>query len=128
MAGVLHIWTEENKQLKLMNFFSEEGFVAYGVPQGSVLCPVLFLVYINKLCEAKLNGKVTAFADDAALTYSHSDSNQIQLLIDEDLKTINVWFEKQFLPSSGESKYMTFNIRKDVSLNEDVIYHTFKCS
>ena len=45
--------------------------ITFGVLQGSVLGPTLFLVYLNDLCDLKLeNGITISYADDAALLFS----------------------------------------------------------
>jgi hypothetical protein len=102
--------------------------IEHGVPQGSVLGPILFLVYINDLCNANLYGKLTAFADDTALTYSDTDLKTIYSQMSIDLKILNYWFCKNFMVLSEKTKYMIFNLRSNSYFEHDLFYHSYLCS
>ena len=69
--------------------------VTSGIPQGSVLGPTLFVIYINDLPQ-NLNNKVQLFADDTKL-YGKSNTSQEQDLIQQDLNTLQEWSEKWLL-------------------------------
>lgn len=58
-------------------------YVNVGVLQGSVLEPILFLIFINSLFIQPLEGKITAFADDTALTYSFKSGFDLALEINK---------------------------------------------
>ena len=66
--------------------------VLSGVPQGSVLGPILFLVYINDL-EEGVTGKILKFADDTKLFRKVKEIGDKQNLQD-DMDTLVKWSEK----------------------------------
>jgi len=98
-------------------FYSQEAAVTSGVPQGSVLGPALFLVYINDLPEYTKHSKVRLFADDCILYKPVSKILDCQKL-QEDLAGLERW-EKDWLMRFNVSKcsIMSISNKKPPSLN-----------
>ena len=63
--------------------------VASGVPQGSVLGPMLFLLYINDINNA-IKSQIKLFADDSVL-YRNTRNQNDQVILQNDLDTISSW-------------------------------------
>ncbi len=70
--------------------------VTSGVPQGSVLGPVLFIIYINDL-DVELNNRIRKFADDTKIGNSVLTDEDRQSL-QEDLHKISVWSDRWEMP------------------------------
>jgi len=79
--------------------------VTSGVPQGSVLGPVLFLLYINDI-NHNINSNIKLFADDSVV-YREICSYNDHLLLQKDLDTLTTW---------AKTWLMDFNIKKCVLL------------
>ena len=72
------------------NTRSSSEFITAGVPQGSVLGPMLFLIYINDISEA-LSGIARLFADDTSLSFSSADPAEIERNLNQDLSKLSAW-------------------------------------
>ena len=75
----------------LSGYESSSRYVQVGVPQGSVLGPLLFLIYINDLNISVKNSIVHHFADDTNLLYINKSIKVISKKINYDLKGITNW-------------------------------------
>ena len=62
-----------------------------GVPQGSCLVPLLFLVYVNNLPRAVKNSTTFMYADDTSLCFKSKDLSWLNEALNEDLSRLDAW-------------------------------------
>ena len=67
--------------------------ITCGVPQGSILGPLLFLIYVNDLCSASNILDPIMFADDTNLFYSHQNISSLFMTVNNELDKIGEWFK-----------------------------------
>ena len=95
IKGNLLKWIENYlycRHQKVVNRYSSSSyvFVSAGLPQGSALAPLLFLVYINDIGD-RLLSLSRLFTDDSSFGYASQDENQIQYVINHDLHELGDW-------------------------------------
>ena len=97
--------------------------VLAGVPQGSILGPLLFLIYINELPEG-LESSVKLFADDTSLFSTVYDPNMSADQLEKDLKKISGWAYKWkmiFNPDLSKQAQEVIFSRKANKINHPTI-------
>ena len=114
--------TERSQYVVINDTISKTLRITTGVPQGSVLGPLLFLIYINDLSRATDTFKYILFADDTNLisntcsfknNSSQNNIDQISLNINVELGKISDWMSANKLSlNTSKSKFIIFSYRQ----------------
>ena len=107
---------------------STEADVLSGVPQGTVLGPLLFLAFINDLPEMTKHSDARLFADDCLL-YRHISSQQDSALLQQYLTALEGWettWQMQFHPQKCTVIRINSNRRRIINTNYQIHGHTLE--
>ena len=85
----INLDSKKNKSTELA--ISSISYIKCGVPQGSVLGPLLFLLYINGISESFHILKFFLFADDTTIFYSSKNAINNENILNKELEKISVW-------------------------------------
>lgn len=104
--------------VKLNNYASEYATVSNGVPQGSVLGPMLFSIYINDFDNCHESFSVR-FADDTSILLSGSNINELQHKANREVEQIANWLSSNKLAlNANKTTYIIIsNIKQEVNIN-----------
>ena len=96
--------------------------IVCGIPQGEILGPLLFIIYINDLPNASNLLKTFLFEDDTSLFYSHKDPNQLIHVMNCELSKISEWLKVNKLSLDvARTNYILFRPRQKPITVSDTI-------
>ena len=103
--------TKRQQSVSINGFKSNPKFIDFGVPQGSVLGPLLFLIYINDLHMSIKHSTVHHFADDTNLLFTTKSLKCILgSKINHDLKGLTDWLNANRISLNvGKTEYILFH-------------------
>ena len=105
--------------------FSAWDKITDGVPQGSVLGPLLFLIYINDLPET-VNGKTVTilFADDTSIIVKSSNLKDFQNNMAMAFNCVNQWFKINLLSINvDKTHYIQFKTKNKPTCDINIVYN-----
>jgi hypothetical protein len=98
--------------------------ITNGIPQGSILGTLLFLVYINDLPMATdSDSKFVLFADDTSIIITSPNRERLQIALNKTLSDINSWFQANFLLLNfNKTYYLQFQTKNYIDNTLDMNY------
>ena len=124
IRGTAQTWfknylTGRKQYVHINGIDSNENNIQFGVPQGSVMGPILFLLYINDMPNAT-SFFSSLFADDTMFTCSGSNLDLLKSFSNKELEKCKIWFQTNKLSLNvSKTKFMIFRSNKMPTIQEN---------
>ena len=115
-------FTNRTQRCSVNGCLSDLTTLKCGVPQGTILGPLLFLIYINDLPDCLSFSIPTMYADDTHITYAGSDLHLIQSSLSHDLEKLSKWLVSNRLTlNATKTEFMLIGSRQRLSTLSDTL-------
>ena len=130
MELIQNYLTNRKQVVKINDTYSEELTVEIGIPQGTILGPLLFIVFIDDLLRKDINGSIIAYADDTGLIIYGKNWKDLEKYAGIVLNDIACWLNVNGLTlNTDKTNYVIFsnNIIKRPNNFKIIIHKSDNC-
>ena len=102
------------QKTKFKHYTSTEETITSGVPQGSILGPILFICFTNDMPEIFKDVKIMSYADDTQILVSAKSSSQLKKMLENLIQTAQKWYmENSLLINASKTEIMLITRRRN---------------
>ena len=111
---------ERQQVVDIGGTLSKPTTITCGVPQGSILGPLLFLIYVNDI-SSSVTCKLLLYADDSALIVADKDTEVIQHRLSKELESIREWLiDNKLSLHLGKTESILFGSKRKLNKNKSI--------
>ena len=111
---------ERQQVVEISGTSSKPSTITCGVPQGSILGPLLFLIYVNDISSA-VKCKLLLYADDSALIVAGNNTEEIQHSLSRELESIREWLiDNKLSLHLGKTEAILFGSKRKLNKNQTI--------
>ena len=117
--------SDRKQQVKLGPHCSDWADIVKGVPQGSILGPLLFNIFINDIFHIVDQSSLYNYADDNTLSYSHCNPETVAQILQQDCLSVLLWFkDNQMKANPDKFQAISFGKKGNQQITEFTLGNT----
>ena len=131
VGGLKSYLSNRNQKCSVNGNLSSQRSLLCGIPQGTILRPLLFLIYINDLPNCLRHSQARMYANDSHLTFASNHVDDIEFHLNEDLANVSKWLicnrltlnqsKTEFLLIGSRQRLNTFQSAPTLAINDEPI-------